>query len=90
MTVVTFLTEESIVSAPLSELSLHMDDRYSECVIDCCRGLEVRRTNLLFRGTFEECQQALKVIFDFIARCGQIETPAIMISMKDVMLAVRK
>ena len=90
MTVVTFLTEESLVSVPLSELSLHMEERYGECVIDSCRGLEVRRTNLLFRGTFEECQQALKVIFDFIARCGQIETPSIMIDMEAVAQAAKK
>lgn len=89
-TLVTFLTSESLVSVPLSELDLRMEERYGGCVIDCCRGLEVRRTNLLFRGTFEECQQALKVIFEFIANCGQIETPAIMINMEAVAQAAKK
>lgn len=95
-TLVTFLTTESLVSVPLSELELRMFGKDVRVIklTSCLRGNGTAPGRVirgqLMSGTVEECQQALKVIFEFIANCGQIETPSIMINMQAVVQAAKK
>ena len=88
-TIVTFLATDFIVSGVLSELKLRLEEGYGQWRITYLRADGGFFGNLMF-GSKEECQAALRLIFEFIAHCGQIETPAIMIDMKAVAQKVEK
>ena len=87
-TLVTFLTRWKLFQVPWPELDLCLEPGSSNWALNARCGLGSLVT--LMVGSKAECQAALRIIFEFIANCGQIETPSIMIDMEAVAQAAKK
>jgi len=86
-TLVTFLTRWKLFQVPWPELDLCLEPGSSNWTLsyDAAGSLVT-----LMEGSKDECRAAIRIIFEFIANCGQIETPSIMIDMEAVAQAAKK
>ena len=100
-TLVTFLTRFKLFQVPWPELDLYLEAGSSNWTLSYDAPVSQPPTSALARirssqkvslmeGSKAECQAALRIIFEFIANCGQIETPSIMIDMEAVAQAAKK
>ena len=86
-TLVTFLTCWKLFQVPWPELDLCLEPGSNNWTLSYDAPAAMVT---LMEGSKAECQAALRIIFEFIANCGQIETPSIMIDMEAVAQAAKK